>query len=288
MTNPKPEAQPNSRRQLAERAIRLALESHWEDAVRANSVIVARYPTDTEAHNRLGKALMELGRYRQAQEAYRRTLDLDPSNTIAQKNLTRLESLVEAGPAKVEVQRSLPPEFFIAETAKTGVFLVHNPNQEALSRVTAGEQVELRPEGNQIQVLTLDGEALGEVEPKMALRLARLIEGGNRYVAAVAATGEEGTRILIRETFQHPSQAGKVSFPSAAAEGVRAYIKESILRHEVPGEHLEGELEAEEWEGEGVPGTGIATLGYGVPTALGLEEAEAEEEEAETEEEEEF
>ena len=52
------------RRQRTELAINLAMQSRWEEAVRVNQSILEVYPTDADAHNRLGKALTELGQYK--------------------------------------------------------------------------------------------------------------------------------------------------------------------------------------------------------------------------------
>ena len=38
---------------------------------------------------------MELGKFEEARETYNHTLRLDPTNTIAQKNLLRLDKLAE-------------------------------------------------------------------------------------------------------------------------------------------------------------------------------------------------
>ena len=43
--------------------------------------------------NRLGRAYMELGEYKEAEGAYRKTLAIDQYNAIAQKNLQRLTYL---------------------------------------------------------------------------------------------------------------------------------------------------------------------------------------------------
>jgi len=77
----------------AEKAIALAMENHWEAAVAANKHILSVAPDDVGALNRLGRASMEMGQYEDARDAYARTLVLSPSNTIAHKNLARVEAL---------------------------------------------------------------------------------------------------------------------------------------------------------------------------------------------------
>ncbi|MCH7838120.1 MAG: tetratricopeptide repeat protein, partial [Chloroflexi bacterium] len=72
-----------STRQQAETAIEFARASRWEEAVRANRAIIKIFPNDVDSYNRLGKALTELNRYRDAKKAYKKALALDATNRIA-------------------------------------------------------------------------------------------------------------------------------------------------------------------------------------------------------------
>src|SRR5215211_9380211 len=81
------------RRQIAEQAINLAMQSRWEEAATLNRQILAADPRNVDAYNRLGKALTELGRYGEARAAYSRTIEIDTANSIAKKNLVRLQAL---------------------------------------------------------------------------------------------------------------------------------------------------------------------------------------------------
>lgn len=233
------------RRRWVDQAIALAMQNRWEEAVKVNQAILDLFPNDTDALNRRGRALTELGRYREARESYQRTLELDPTNTIARKNLQRLATLKaeEAPPSHEKVD----PRMFIAETGKTGVVtLVHPAPRDVLAKVAAGDQVSLRIDGRLLKVETLTGEYLGEIEPKVGQRLVELMRGGNQYAAAVMANDEGNLRIFIRETHQDPSNFGKVSFPvRGEAPGIRPYIRETLLKYELEEEE---EAEAEESE----------------------------------------
>ena len=238
------------RRKRADLAIQLALQSRWEEAVTVNQDILSLYPSDVDAWNRLGKAMAELGRYQESREAYGKTLDLDSTNTIARKNLARLAVLGEVTPVRAEPKQQLDPQIFIEETGKTGITALYRVNREVLARMTAGDRVELRPEGNVLLIENARGEHLGEVEPKLGLRLLKLMQGGNQYAAALTSLANATGRVIIKEVYQHPSQAGRPSFPTTPATGpevIRPYIKESILKR-----GTEEELEtAEEVEGGG-------------------------------------
>jgi hypothetical protein len=237
------------RRQKADLAIRLALQSRWEEAVAVNRDILSLYPADVDAWNRLGKALAELGRYQESREAYTKTLDLDSTNTIARKNLARLAVLGEVAPTRAKPKQQLDPQIFIEETGKTGITTLHRVNREVLAR----NRVELRPEGNVLLVENARGEHLGEVEARLGLRLLKLMQGGNQYAAALTSLANATGRVIIKEVYQHPSQAGRPSFPPTGTEVIRPYIRESIIKHggeEEPETTEEVEGGSEEWEEE--------------------------------------
>ena len=80
-------------RQASRQAIALAIEGRWREAVEANKGILESFPNDVDTLNRLGRAHIELGEYAEARSAYTRAKELDPYNSIADKNLRRLAHL---------------------------------------------------------------------------------------------------------------------------------------------------------------------------------------------------
>jgi hypothetical protein len=246
-----PEERARQHRQLTDQAIQLALQSRWEEAVGVNRQILLAVPRDLSALNRLGKALSETGNYGEAKRAYAEALALDPTNTIARKNLERLSLLSDEGSAARPSER-IDPRLFIEETGKTGfTTLVDTAPQEVLARLTAGDQVYLHPEGRVLFVRNAAGETLGRIEPRLATRLINFIGGGNQYAAAITDLNDVTVRIIIRETYQHPSMLGRVSFPpQVGVETVRAYIKDSMLRYDREDEEEFAEDEGEFTEGD--------------------------------------
>ena len=243
------------RRKASQEAISLAMQSRWQEAVTVNQGIIELFPTDIDAYNRLGRAFMELGEFAKAKEAYSRGLELDPNNAIAQKNLQRL-SLLPASKVKVkEERREVAPDLFIGEMGKAGVVNLQNlAPGEVLARMAAGNQVDLKVRGQRLIIENEQGEYLGLVEPPHGFRLARLIEGGNKYTAAIVNIDNNTARVIIREVFQHPNQIGRPSFPVRAVEGFQPHVKDTLLRHEaVEEEALEEGEEVELEEGELIP-----------------------------------
>jgi hypothetical protein len=69
------------------------------------------------------------------------------------------------------------------------------------------------------------------VEPKLGKRLTGLVNGGNRYEAAIIGVNDRGISIIIRETYRHPSLHNVCSFPTKSKEENRVYLSESFLRY---------------------------------------------------------
>ncbi|MBI2760888.1 MAG: tetratricopeptide repeat protein [Chloroflexi bacterium] len=242
------------RRQRQERAIKLAMESKWEEAAQENEIILQAFPKDVDAHNRLGKALTELGRYADARAAYGRALQLDANNAIARKNLQRLEALGQAAPPPAETRQKVDPDLFIEETGKTGVTTLVRPTRDLLKLMTAGDKIGLRRQGSGLMVETGTGEFLGLIEPRLALRLTRLMETGNEYAAAIASVSPAGDagRVIIKEIRQSPENVGRLSFPTTGEGGVRPYTKETLLRYDPEDEESDDQDGDgnEDWEGD--------------------------------------
>jgi len=259
-----PEERLRAKRQLTERAIALAMASRWEEAAAVNRELLVLFPDDVDAHNRLGKALTELGHLEEARAAYSRAAALDPTNVIAMKNLQRLSKLAAEPPAAPAPAR-VDPSLFIEESGKTVITTLVNPaGPDVLAKMTAGDLLELQPGDHKVEVATPEGERVGQIEPKLAKRLLTLLQGGNRYQAAVTSVDDQSIKVIIREVYRSPQMAGKVSFPSKApAEVFRGYIKDSVLKYDLDDE--EDLLEDTE---EGLEATGEAELGIEEPDII--------------------
>jgi hypothetical protein len=236
-----------TKKQRTEAAIQLALQGRWDDAASLNRSIIHLFPTDVDAYNRLGKAMTELGRYAEARDAYQKGLEIDPLNAIARKNLSRLATLGEVATPRPATQK-LSPHMFIEETGKTGVTTLLRPNMEVAARMTAGDQVNLVRDNGTLVIMSIQGELIGDVEPRLAQRLIKLMDGGNQYVAAISGLTDNDVRVFVRETFQHASQAGKLSFPPAVTEAFRPYLKERLIRQDAVKEAYYASDEGEDWE----------------------------------------
>jgi hypothetical protein len=238
-----PEDRLRQKRQKVERAINFAMQNRWSEAVDLNRELIEEFPSDVDGHNRLGKALMELGRYGEARDAYGAALRVDSMNGIAQKNFARLSKLVEEQDAAAEtVPTPVDPSLFIEETGKTALTTLTNvPEPEALARITAGDPLTLEVHGNVVRVVGPAGEALGRLEPKIGQRVISLMNEGNQYTAAVTAVDDQSVRVIIREAYRDPGMGDRPSFPTAAtADSFRAYTRDTVIRYDVEDEDEDG------------------------------------------------
>lgn len=234
-------AQVRLRRQLTRQAIALAMEGKWQEAVTANNEIIESFPQDVEAYNRLGRAYLELGQNSQAKRAYRQSTKLDPYNTIAKKNLERLALLSEDTQAAGTSQK-VEPQIFIEEMGKAGVVDLYNPAPlEVQAKVVAGDRVYLKPNGRVLHVETGQGEYLGQVDPKHGQRLIKLMAGGNQYTVAITSAAQGKVTVIIREVYQHPTQARQLSFPPRGMKAPKPYVSEKMFKGDADFDELNEE-----------------------------------------------
>jgi hypothetical protein len=277
------------KRQLVEQAIGASATGDWSEAADLNRRIL-EYGADSEAENRLAKALWEMGDLATAREHYQNALALDPTNRVAERNIDRLRLLLSQTSDKADktakgdkaaetpASEKAPVGIFVEETGKTGfAYLVDLANPRQLAHVNPGDAVDLVPDGGRLMARS-NGVAVGTVEPRVAARLLKLIADGNHYSAGITSLGDKDVRLIIREVFQDPRNYGKVSFPTAAkASDLRPYTKGTLVREELD---LEEELELDDEDEE------ISDLERVVPSSLAEEPLEEDEAPADAEEEE--
>jgi hypothetical protein len=251
-------------RQMSQEAINLAMYGRWQEAISVNQSIIENMPNDIDAYNRLGKAYMELSEYDKALESYSRVLELDAGNTIAQKNLNRISQLKASNVVMKEYHAKAAPHQFIGEAGKSGVVNLYNLGDAAvLAKMMAGDKVSLRTKGQQLAVENEEGEYLGQVEPQHALRLIKLISGGNKYASAIVSIDDSKVRVIIREIYQSSNLIGMPSFPAKPVEGFQPHVKDTLLRRR-SAEEEELLEDADEGEFFGEEGQELIPEGFSI------------------------
>ena len=225
------------KKDLGHEAVSLALQGEWLRATEVNKAILELFSDDVEAMNRLVKALIELGRYQEAGVVLDKACELAPYNNIAKRHRARLDQLandVAEGTsdfAKQNKKTAGAPQIFIEESGKSGTTVLRNTKgNKAVRRLSASEQVAFLRDKNTVAVYTLEGHFIGHLEPRLGNRLARLMDGGNKYAAAVVTVSDDTVSIMIKETFKHRSLQNTYSFPTKAKEENHSFFDEAVSR----------------------------------------------------------
>jgi tetratricopeptide (TPR) repeat protein len=238
-------------RALADQATAAALEADWPRAVDLNQKLVEASAEDVEARNRLGRALLELGRLDEAKASFAEVLKIEPYNSIALRGNSRVAALQEHKIKPTTTTTQTQPRLFIEDMGKTGILRLINPAPtHILAKYSPGAECDLREQEGLLAVHARDGELIGFLEPKVGRRLIDLIRTGNQYVAAIVSNDPANARVAIREVFSSPENASRISFPGhhrSAETKERAYVRGTFFRDGGPDEIEE---EAEEIEEE--------------------------------------
>src|SRR5687768_12605339 len=218
------------KKQTSDQAVKLAVSSRWMEAANVNREYLKTFGDEADTYNRLGKALSELGQISEARDSYAKSLDLEPTNTIARRNLDRLAGLQDSA-AAAAAPSQLDTRLFVEETGTATVAKLQATASDTVKLLDAGDVVELEVQGNAVNVVSTKGDYVGMLEPRIGLRLSKMMAAGNQYAAAMVTT-EGDLKVMLRETFKHPTMIDKVSFPQGRSTEVRAYTRKGLLRRD--------------------------------------------------------
>lgn len=200
--------------ELHKQAIDAAISCNWQNAIDLNQKILEVEPKNTEVLNRLAKALFETGSYSLAKKIYTQVLEIDPYNTIAEKNLKKASSLKKDGINSVSASMSLSPAMFLEEPGVTTlVNLVKIAEPQKLLKLSPGTVVNLVPKKRGVSVTDSRDIYLGAFPDDSSFHLLRLLKGGNKYMAIIKSVRPpSGLTVLVRETYRSKRFKNQASF----------------------------------------------------------------------------
>ncbi len=200
-------------------ALDAALNCNWEKAIELNLKLQQLNPEKTDCLNRLAKAHFELGNYSQAKKLYQEVLDLDPYNSIAQKNLKKVSLFKKnnddpkKGNGFHEVSMLLSPSLFVEEPGVTKIVnLVKVAEPQKLLTLSSGTLVTLVVKKRGIVVYDMNNTYLGALPDDSAHHMQKLIKGGNKYQIIIKSVKQNGLAILIREVYRSKKFKNQASF----------------------------------------------------------------------------
>ncbi len=224
-----------------QQAIQAALKQDWPQAISANLKILKDFPHDIPSLNRLGKAYAELGQTILARKTFRKVLELDKYNSVAQNSLERLGS----NHTSTDMPQAQLANFsFIEEPGKTKTVALYKlAPHNILSSLKTSQLVDLKISRRKISVHVAGQKTfVGYLPDDLSRSLIHLIALGNKYEAAIKTVTKTKVEIFIRETKRSARLRGLPSFPPKDTSSYYQFlptepIAESPL--EIPSEDVE-------------------------------------------------
>lgn len=177
-------------------AIQATLKGNWDEAIKLNKSLLDENPKDVEALNRIGLAYTILGKSKSAKSTYQKVLEIDPLNSIALKNLSKLTSDSSEEGATITINMN---NIFIEETGKTKVVdLINLAQAEVLNTLRTGQSLDLS--AKRLKIFISQGKKyIGVLPDDIGKRLIKFLNGGNKYEAFVKSSNHQNVTIFIRE-----------------------------------------------------------------------------------------
>ena len=184
----------------AQEAIQAALKGEWDQAIQLNKAILQSNPKDVDALNRMAKAYFEKGDIKNAKSFAKKTLDIDPFNTIATKCLGKWKNVTAIKKNGHSSQTIKITGMFLEESGKTKIAkLLNLGSSKTIASIDTGDEVKLSAHTHKVSVLTSDGQYIGKVADDISARLRRFIKLGNKYQVLVKSVAPKDVKIFIRE-----------------------------------------------------------------------------------------
>ena len=221
---------------LAQKAIKLALDGKWQEAVDLNLKICKIKPNDIYALLRLAKASTNLNNISDAKKYYLKVLRIDKYNPIAKRNLNRLKNIKNGS-----LKRNSSPQtaVFLEEPGKTkSLYLIRLAGEEKLASLEVGEPLQLVINPKSISV-NKNRDHLGKLPDDLAFRLLHLIKKGNKYQAYVMSVEKNKLKIFLQEIFKSRRNQQIQSFPPQENKKEYYSFMPSEFLNEPPIEEIE-------------------------------------------------
>lgn len=208
---------------LKNQAIKTALNGDWNNAIELNRMLLEQNPEDIDALNRLALAYTITGDHKNAKSSYQKVFELDPLNTIAIKNLKRLNEKSENGFSTTAIHLNCN---FLEETGKTKVVdLINIAQPTVIQTLRTGQNVDLCIKRSKIFVLEGGKQYVGVLPDDIGRRLIKFIKSGNKYDAYVKSSSLNKVQVFVKEVKRASRFKNQPSFITKS---------ESVLEFEKP------------------------------------------------------
>ena len=196
---------------LIKSAIREASNNNWEKAKKLNLAILNITKNNIETLNRLGISYMKLLDKKNATKCFQYVLKISPNNTIAQKNINKLQLNL---PEKKKSMDKIDTSNLVNETGKSVNLKCNITNSKKIFNqgIDTGSKLTIKNEKTSIGIYKGNSKIL-IIENNIAKRISNLINLGNEYTCTVLGVSENSVNINIKEISKSNKTNQIISFP---------------------------------------------------------------------------
>ncbi len=197
-------------------ATELLVNGQYEEAVKLLLVMRTEDPEDIDILLELAHGYWQLSNFEEAKKIYHKIIRLDPTNTIANKKLANISTMLEKAhepQRKHNGKRAALNELIEEPGCAKSVRLSTIGKHEELGQLSVGEEVSLNIRKRKIEVRDGHKHFVGYVPDDISKRLIELMKGGTQYEAYIHAVDKNECRVFIREAKKPAKYANTPSFP---------------------------------------------------------------------------
>lgn len=228
---------------LKQEAINAAKNADWPSAITLNQEILTLTPTDVEAMNRLGLALLKNKQVAEAKKTFKQVLTIDGANIIANKHLLKLKNNEPSSDIIFDQNND-----FIEEPGKSKIVTLHRlTNKDQLKKLKVGQIGRLQMKNRYISVVDEDGKHIGALPEDISFRLSKLISNGNEYRCVIYKVNDKQCLVQLKETLRSKKNENIVSFPGKLQNNL-ALPDDFILEEDIPFEVMDEEEDEDDLE----------------------------------------
>lgn len=211
---------------LTQKAIDLALNGSWSEAIKINLKILKINSNDVDSLNRLSRSYYENGDILKAKRTSLKVIKIDPDNSIALKAVEKYKH----GSANIGGNRNIDPSVFIEEPGKTKITsLINVGSSNTCSCLDSGDEVFLVTHTHKVSLINSKGKYLGRLTDDLSAKLRGLIKGGNKYKVFIKSVEGKNVKVLIKEFSRGEEFKNTQSFPREVSESIGENFSDSDL-----------------------------------------------------------
>lgn len=219
---------------LEKKAIDLAMNNQWQEAIKLNKKIIQLDSKNLSAFLRLGFAYLQLNELKQAKACYQKALKIQPGNMIAQENLEKIKVLEEK---KIKITASkeaiLDPNLFLEVPGKTTLVRLINLGQKnILAQLATGQKVELKIKRRKIEIRTEKNQYIGTLPDDLSQRLIFFLKAKSIYSTFIKEVSLKNVIVFIKEEKKGDKVKQFISFPKDLQVNLN-FLKQASTEEEV-------------------------------------------------------